>query len=201
MASLGPQLMPGSAGAGAAAISAVLAVTLSACPPRADAPQESRMKTHEDRTLGLAFSYPDSFLIGRYAPDELPEEAVRAGMEPPFARAVVLIHPSQLGNYPLDAIPVGEVPAIWIDRPISALARRVFQADSTYEVGAMKVAKFPGFPGPYGDQAFYYIVEFPDGARYELAAHRFLWRTTDMEPTGYDAVIEDIIPTLERLED
>ncbi len=174
--------------------------TLAACgaPDRDGATPD--MKWHEDETLGLRFAYPDSFLIGSYAPEELPPAAVEAGMERPFVNAVVLIHPSMLGDYELDAIAVGEESVIWIDRPISTeLVFRAFPADLTYTIGELEVARFPGYPSPYGDQAHYYIVKFADGEHYELAAHRYFWHTPEMTPTGYDRIIEKIIPTLERL--
>ena len=56
--------------------------------------QESNMASIEIQRLAIRFSYPDSFLVGRFAPESLPAEAREAGMESPFRNAVVLI---QLG--------------------------------------------------------------------------------------------------------
>ncbi len=159
------------------------------------------MVLHEAEALGIRFAYPDSLLVGRFAEDSLPPAAVEAGMEPPFRDAVILVPPAVLGAHDLQAIPVGDVPVIWLDRSRSAeLAFRVFQPESTYRVTGLAVARFPGFPGPYGDQAHYYVVEVADGEYVEIAAHRHWFGGRAQGETHYDEVIEAIIPTIERIE-
>ncbi|NNG16542.1 MAG: hypothetical protein HKM89_08680 [Gemmatimonadales bacterium] len=154
---------------------------------------------YEAEQLGVRFAYPDSFLAGRFREDPLPPAALDQGMESPFRNAVVLLSRETLGDHDLQAIPVGELPVMWIDRSIVTNgAFRLFQPDSTYETRGLSVARFPGFPGPYGDQAHYYVVDFGGGDYVELGAHRYWFRTEEQVETRYDQVIETIIPTLER---
>jgi hypothetical protein len=159
----------------------------------------SRVTWFEAEELGVRFAYPDSFLVGRFAQEPLPPEAAARGLEAPFQNAVVLVHPSQLRSHPLDAIPVGDVPVIWLDRPNSAPALfRLLEPDSTYSIGPLTVSRFPGFPGPYGENAFYYVAEFPDGEFVELGAHRYLAGAEEPVETHYDRVIEAILESLAR---
>ncbi len=160
------------------------------------------MATHEAETLSVRFAYPDSFLVGRFAVEELPPEAAAAGMESPFKDAVVLVRAADLGRHPLEAIPIGEVPVIWIDRPVGGgdVAARVLRSDTTYRINGMTVSRYPGYPGPYGDQAHYYLVEFSDGSFLELGAHRYDMTSPRADTTHYDRVIEAILPTLSRTE-
>lgn len=155
--------------------------------------------------LGLRFSAPDSFLVGRFAPQELPAAAAEAGLDPPFVGAVVLVEPRVLerSGFSLDSIPVGEIPVIWIDRSdlTLAIASRIMQPETTFTVAVGTVHRLPGFPGPYGDQAHYYLIEPGDGRPIEVGAHRYRFRDGDPPPpTGYDRVIEAILPTIGVLE-
>ena len=157
------------------------------------------MTRHTAETLGVRFAYPDSLLVGRFADVPLPPGAVAGGMEPPFRNAVVLVRPTDLGDHSLDAIPVGEIPVIWFDRSLAASAVfRMLEPDTSYVIGTLTISRFPGFPGPYGDEAFYFVVEFADGTLVEVAAHR-----RDMHhperATHFDDVIEQILPTLELM--
>jgi hypothetical protein len=121
-------------------------------------------------------------------------------MEPPFRNAVVLLSRDVLGDHDVQAIPVGELPVIWIDRSTFVEgAFRAFLPESTYETRGLTVTRFPGYPGPYGDQAYYYLVDLGGGDYVELGAHRYWFRTEEDVETRYDEVIETIIPTLERL--
>lgn len=157
----------------------------------------------EVERLGLRFAPPDSFLVGRFAREVLPKPAVEAGLEPPFADAVVLVEPGVLERhgFDLDSIPVGEVPVIWIDRSdlTAAIAGRM-EPETTFTVQAGAVRRLAGFPGPYGDQAHYYLLDPGDGPYIEVGAHRYHFRDDPPAETHYDRVIEAIFPTIEVIE-
>ena len=184
----------------------VLIFTLAAMACQADGVREETgdgsgtgMIWHEAEQLGIRFAYPDSFLAGRFKDDPLPPAAVDQGIEPPFQNAVVLLSRETLGDYDLQAMPVGELPVNLIDRSrLASGAFRVFQPDSTYEIEGLSVARFPGYPGPYGDQVHFYVVDLGAGDYVELAAHRNWFRTEEHAETHYDEVIETIIPTLQH---
>ena len=160
----------------------------------------SNMIPLEVPRLDIRFAYPDSFLAGRFAAESLPPAAREAGMESPFVNAAVLVAPAVLGDGSLDAIPVGDVPVIWLDRsPTSERVSQLMPADSVYEVSGNQVRQFPGFPGPYGDQVFYFTVHFGPGDVLELGAHKRFFGGADESETHYDEVIKAVIPTLESL--
>ncbi|MEN8144428.1 MAG: hypothetical protein ABFS14_05695, partial [Gemmatimonadota bacterium] len=140
--------------------------------------------------IGLGFDVPDGFLVGRFSDGD--------GIDTPFKNAVVLVQPEQLLEFELEAIPVGDIPAVWVDRPRPgpSIIRRSFEADSTFTVAAGQVWRYPGYPGPYGDQAFYYIVEVGEGEFVEVMGHRTLFRADDMGPSHYDEAILVIIHSL-----
>jgi hypothetical protein len=171
-----------------------VAITVLGCGSRSTPPG---MIWNVDESLGVRFAYPDSFLVGRFVDVSLPTVAA---MEPPFHRAVVLVRPADLGGRSLDSIPVGEVPVIWFDQSVATTtAFRILQPDTTYMVGTLRVTRFPGFPGPYGNEAFYYVVKFPDGTLLEVGAHRHSMIDRGVE-THFDEVIEQMLPTLGRVE-
>jgi hypothetical protein len=179
-----------------------LLLAVSACQRRSSAAHRMPpgFATATAPALGIRFGYPDSMILGRYRADAAVAALPPPELHVPFRDAAVLVSPADLAPHSPDSIPVGEVPAIWIDRPISTAAvLRLLQPDSTYVVGPLTVSRFPGFPGPYGDQAHYYLVRWPDSTVLELAGHRYRWRVSPTTPTGYGHVIEQIIPTLERL--
>lgn len=152
----------------------------------------------------MRFAYPDSFLVGRFAnifgdiSSRSPSIAGEAAL--PLQNAVVLVRPEDLGSYPLDTIPVGEIPVIWFDKPFGAKAapRLLPRPDTSYALGALNVVEYPGFPGPYGEEAFYYVVEFQDGTLLEVAAHRRQVGISDAA-THFDEIIKEILPTLEQV--
>jgi hypothetical protein len=162
---------------------------------------------HASQVLGIEFDCPPTFTAGRYKSVPLPPSAVQAGMKPPFANAVVLVEPGQLRGHVLSAVPVGEVPTIAVDVQSGSDAEfkraNFLKPDYAVMIGGRTVYRLPGFPGPYGDQAFYYLIPFPDGRLAEITAHRFYFRdpkpagSTEHPRTRYDRAIEDvIIPTL-----
>ncbi len=72
--------------------------------------------------------------------------------------------------------------------------RQFFRTQWETTVGGRRVYKLPGYPGPYGDEAFYYLLPLGDELVVEIFAHR---RHMDQAraATGYDRVIEGMIPT------
>jgi hypothetical protein len=154
---------------------------------------------HESDRLSLRFRYPGSFVVGRFAEERLPPGADAQGFESPFRDAVVLVEPGQLGDFPLEAIPVGEVPTIsveWVKNPIIF---SLLREGTEMMIGGRRAFRFPGYPGPYGDQAHYYVVEMGPGRYLELMAHRSYFRDAEMRETAYDHVIEAVIASLEPI--
>ena len=183
---------------------ATVAVAASAL---ADAPAGRRF---ESRELGIAFTVPAGFEVGSFAPPDLPPEVVAAMEDVPFVGAVVLVDPEQRRGRSLDAIPVGEVPAIWLERPRgpgrAGVMRGLLRDEYRREIGGRDVYWLPGFPGPYGDQSFFVLVPTADGTLLEVSAHRYLFRDRpgpddEYPPSGYDEVIEAVLETLELLPD
>jgi hypothetical protein len=158
--------------------------------------------TYRNAEWGFEFGYPDQFVAGRYKDTLTPEHQARlreSGLENPFAHAIVLVEPSRLGSRaPLDALPVGEIVTITITptrgQKADFLRRHFFRQEWETTVGGRTIYKLPGYPGPYGDAAFYYLLPLRDDLVVELYAHR---RHMDQAraDTGYDRVIEDMIPT------
>jgi hypothetical protein len=144
--------------------------------------------------IEFSFELPANFQIGRFARGDVLQDAA------------VLVEREQLGNHPLDAIPVGDVPAIWMN----VIRKDQFEFLSTTipkfdqyrtAIDGRRVWKLPAFPGPYGDQLFYYIVPIGMGGRsLEIGGHRYYFDRDGAKgaPSHYDAVIERIIATLAR---
>jgi hypothetical protein len=152
---------------------------------------------HESDRLSLHFRYPGSFLIGRFAEERLPPGVDAQGFESPFRDAVVLIEPGQLGDYPLDAIPVGDIPTISLQWVKNRIILSLLREGMEMMIGGRRAFRFPGYPGPYGDQLHYYVVEMGPGEYVEIMAHRLYFRDAETGETAYDDVIEEIIASLE----
>jgi hypothetical protein len=144
--------------------------------------------------IDLSFELSSNFRIGRF-------EQVEG-----FRDAAVLIEATQLGEYSVDAIPVGAVPVIWLDvitKEDVAFLRRNIPAFETYrtKVAGREVWKLPGFPGPYGEGQFCYIVPIGLGGRsVQITGNRY-YRAGYGEQgpaTHYDVDIERVIATLAR---
>ncbi len=168
-----------------------LAVSFASAVSAAPETTSNATNTYTNATLGIQFQYPARFVVGRYHP------------EPEFEKAIVLAEPKVLGSINPHDIPVGEVPAISLslqegedaEFTITELCRAEFKT----KIGNFSVYKLPGFPGPYGDQAFCYYVMLPRKKVMEAVAHRYYFDdTTDTNRfnTHYDLVIEDIIKSL-----
>lgn len=164
---------------------------------------------HISQTLGIEFDHPPNLTAGRYAIEPLPPSALQAGLKSPFANAVVLVEPGQLKGHAAAAVPVGAVPTIAVDvrtgRDADFRRANFLRPEFAITIGGRNVFRLPGFPGPYGDRAFYYLIPFPDGRLAEITAHRFYFNdpgpagSTERARTGYDQVIESvIIPTLKE---
>jgi hypothetical protein len=149
---------------------------------------------------GFEFSYPDTLAVGRYKDRTTPEQEQRmreTGLENPFKHAIALVEPGRLGTRgTLQSIPVGEVATVTVTptrgHKADFLRRQFFRKEWETAVGGRLVYKLPGFPGPYGDAAFYYLLPVRDDLVVELFAHK-----KHLDParadTGYDQVIEGII--------
>src|SRR4051812_24665053 len=116
----------------------------------AAAPAASRRRAKVGE-IELSFELPSSFEIGRFTPGDV------------FPDAAVMVEPSQLGSHALSSIPVGDVPVIWIDvvtKEDFAFMKRTIPNFDSYQttVEGRRVWKLPGFPGPYGEEFFYYLV-------------------------------------------
>jgi hypothetical protein len=170
------------------------------------AAQDASWTVHRDDKEGFTLRYPPRFVAGVYRndlPPDLAKTLRTSGGRLPFERALVLVEPGQLGSRDLADLPAGEITAISVEvqtGPAAAvrrdLARQIYgTAVTEITIGAHRTQKFPGYPGPYGSAAFYYLVPLRDGSVLELTAHRTFLEAPRGD-TGYDRVIEQIIGTL-----
>lgn len=156
--------------------------------------------TYRSAEWGFEFSYPDPLVVGRYKDPATPEMEARlreTGQVSPWAHAIALVEPSRLGmRGTLDAVPVGDVASITVTpsrgQKADFLRRHFFRDQWKTTIGGREVYRLPGYPGPYGDAAFYYLMPIRDGEVVELFAHRRHLDAARTE-TGYDRVIEGII--------
>ena len=122
-----------------------------------------------------------------------------AGLKPPFEDAVALVERFRIAGQSVTDMEPGKVTTITI-HPHAGVAAKVRSEQfnrKEFEIalGPWKVAKLPGFPGPYGDKAFYYLVRVSD----DLVIEFYALRTYAEAPKGdthYDQVIEGVISTL-----
>jgi hypothetical protein len=184
---------------------AIVALELLAAAVAASA-QDASWPRYRDDQEGFTLRYPPRFVAGAYRND-LPPDLVKtlraSGGRLPFERALALVEAARLGSRDRAALPAGEITAISIEAqagPTAAarrdLGRQIYGAAVTeITIGPHRVQKFPGFPGPHGSAAFYYLVPLRDGAVLELTAHRSFLEAPRGD-TGYDRVIEQVIGTL-----
>jgi len=168
--------------------------------------QDASWPAHRDDQEGFTLRYPPRFVTGAYRHD-LPPDLARtlraSGGRLPFERALVLVESVRLGSRDRAALPAGEITAITVEAQSGGaavarrdLGRQMYGAAITeVTIGGHRVQKFPGFPGPYGNAAFYYLVPLRDGSVLELTGHRAFLEAPKGD-TGYDRVIEQIIGTL-----
>ena len=164
-------------------------------------------KTYRSAEWGFEFTYPDQFAAGRYKDPVTPERRAQqrqTGLESPFAHAIALVEPSRLGaRAPLDALPVGEVAATITVIPARGQKadfdrRHLFRKEWETIIAGRTVYRLPGYPAPYGDTMFYYLLPLGDDLVIEVFAHRRHMDQARAE-TGYDRVIEGIIATFKTI--
>jgi hypothetical protein len=155
---------------------------------------------------GFELRFPPNFVAGTYKsalPPSLVREQREAGSQEPFEDAIVLVERARVGPRDLSALPSGEITAVTIEvlpGPAATsrmdLGRQIYGAEVVeVTIGSHRVHRFPGFPGPHGVGAFYYLVPLRNDAALEFTAHRkFL--EPPLGDTGYDRIIEQIIGTL-----
>jgi hypothetical protein len=159
-------------------------------------------KVYRSAEWGLEFTYPDGFAEGRYKDGLTPEQRARrreAGRDSPFADAIVLVEPWRLGTRAaLDAVPVGDVVTITVipvrGQKADFSRRHLFRKEWETTIDGRTVYRLPGYPAPYGDALFYYLLPLGDDLVVELFGHRRHLDHARTE-TGYDRVIEGIIAT------
>jgi len=76
------------------------------------------------------------------------------------------------------------------------------QMKGTYkkQIGSHSVVVLPGFPSPYGEDAFFYLVPRGNGTSIGIIAPRFLRKRggslKDRQPSGLDSIVEGLIATI-----
>jgi len=168
-------------------------------------------RTCEAQALGIRFSYPAGFVVGSFDTTH--------DLTGHFRRQIVLVDPAELNGLPRTAIPVGDIPTISIGVETGTQAeflarfmdidivRKFFSAEVAESefrrtIGAHTAYRLPGYPGPYGDALFYYLVPLADGRCVELSAHKYYFRKPKGGASGgypethYDRIIERVIETL-----
>jgi len=150
--------------------------------------------------LGIEFEYPDRFVAGRFQKEELPPSMEIKDYQSPLENAIVLVEPDQLMKFSAEEIPLGEIPVIWIDRmrdKKSRFMKSMLKEGYKKIIGLHEVYQLPGYPGPYGDAAYYYLLPLANGDILEFGAHKLFFHNADPSPaTDYDQIIEKIITTL-----
>jgi hypothetical protein len=163
-------------------------------------------KTYRSAEWGFEFAYPEQLAAGRYKDTLTPELEAKlreTGQEPPFKHAIALVEPSRLGGRaPLDALPVGEIATITVTPARGHKAdfyrRQFFRKEWETTIAGRTVYRLPGFPGPYGNAAFYYLLPLREDLVVEIVAHRQHMDQTRTD-TGYDRVIESMIATFQSI--
>lgn len=146
---------------------------------------------------GVFYCVPMDMALGYYKAQ---------GADELFAGYHVWFEPELLGEFDRRQIPVGEMSTLSLnvqDADQGRFLKSIGAAGETLAHPTLAVKKLPGYPGPYGDAAFYYQVWLPDGRVLEITAHRQRFSTSTpleepFQQTHYDQVIEEtILPGLE----
>jgi len=167
--------------------------------------------TFESQNHQMRFSYPAGFIVGSYD--------TTYDVTGHFRKQIVLVDPKELGNYSQMAIPVGDLPTISIGLELDTagillkpfteidIVKKFFsvdikEAEFKKSIGDNVAFRLPGYPGPSGQSAYFYLLPMSNGRYVELTAHRYFFKKTKNPRTGkypdteYDKVIEKIIETL-----
>lgn len=165
---------------------------------------------YESKRLGLRFEHPQSFVAGQPAPlpgaEKRAEAMAGRGLvdTPPDEEA--LIERRFVQGQDLKALPRSGSPQIFLSRYPRSEAeffrRFMFKDPLRQRIGRWEVYVFPAAPGPHGEHGFYFLVPLPDQSVLEILAPRSYSYpgAKDDEPTHYDAVIRQLIESLEVIE-
>lgn len=170
-------------------------VTETPAPNQAVSPRNGveNLQVYRSEQYNFEFKYPNNFVIGKYKKED-PEL---------FPNSVVLVEKSLLGNISATEIPIGEISTITIQPHVGRKAK-FYSAFNKPEyrvaIGKYEVAKLPGYPGPYGDTAFYYVLVKSDDMVIDFTAHKSKFNavasgTYTGSLSHYDQVLENIIST------
>jgi len=178
----------------------LLALGLAAGTPRAQQDKQNPPLRYESAKTGLQFEYPAGFVVGRFD-----ASTDRSGF---FAPSIVLVEKSRLGGQDPKNLRIGTVAVLII--PLSKkdskdwkligsvnphIWKEAKEGPKEVKIGPHQAIKLPGFPGPFGENTYVYLLTRPDGRMVIFKAHnRFL--DNDRTPTGYDKTIEKIIKTV-----
>ena len=161
--------------------------------------------SHE--ALGITFKCSDRLALGAYQVPDIDPETRRtlekAGVDTSGANCVALIEPREIGQQHANAIRMGGVPSISIKRYAGQHAdffrHSLFKDEFKVHLGTNTAYRLPGAPGPFGDEAFYYLVPLRSNIVYELSAHKYYMREGSRQETHYDRDIETIITGMEPM--
>jgi hypothetical protein len=150
----------------------------------------------------VTFNYPDKFTIAKFQ---------TTGSDVAFKDYVVLVETRLLGGwYSGQEIPIGQVSTImlnlndaskssflkrsYIEGTMLASHRRSYESNLKYKVTEL----IDGYQGPYGENAYYYLVEFPDGLVLEVISYRNIFGAGQLgdEPSNYNKDMEFIIDSI-----
>lgn len=138
--------------------------------------------------FGISYSIPDGFAVQRRNPP------LKGWPE------IYLVQPKQVHpdvKYSL------ELSISYLNDKLTAMMLGAGdQMKGTYkkQIGAHAVVVLPGFPGPYGEDAFFYIVPRGDSTSIGVTAPRFLSKRgvplKDRPSSGMDSIVEGLIATM-----
>lgn len=180
-------------------------------------------KTYRNEEYGFEFKYPENFAVGKYKPETLPNaEETRKIFEQvgysskeideklsPFKNSVVLVEKSIAIYFnDIQVIPVGRGFGITIKlntgengKFLLDSAIKLFEAKDRQElkIDSFTITKLPGYPGPYGDSVFYYVLKANDDLVIEFSGFKKYPKGPEFQKpetdTDYDETIEEILST------
>ncbi|MBR4190478.1 MAG: hypothetical protein IKQ55_11020 [Kiritimatiellae bacterium] len=192
-------------------VSAAIVLVAKAQQPNETTPLPAAPVLHHDASIGVRFEHSSQFVpICISAPEGITPETKAAmeaaGVWPPTE--IVLAEKRLLEGYNPKAVP-SDGPSVIRLRRIPSCEVGDFFANCAsnaniplQRIGKNEAYELPGFPGPYGENAFCWLVKVP-GAWWLLSAPRFydaddnVPASTTPRPTGYDLELRRILETLE----